>query len=162
MAWVGYFPKYPALGWKSSGAKYMCMLEGHFVVSAQCLEIEIWKEKFPLQLADAAPYAIVFFAIQGRCLDGRWGKLGCIFKALCFLTVAREKVDKSGAPEKEDHLKHWFSESLNNYLLVLPTQNTLHLPTWLYLPAPCLPRRPVFFHLDLVDFLFLLLPPSCS
>lgn len=67
----------------------------------------------------------------------RWqvrGSLDVFLMLSGFLTVAREKVDKSGAPQKEGHLKHWFSESLNNYLLVLPPQNTLHLPTWLHPP----------------------------
>lgn len=65
----------------------------------------------------------------------RWqvrGSLGLFLKLSGFLTVARENVDKRGAQQKAGHLKHWFSDSLNNYLLVPLPQNILDLPTWLH------------------------------
>lgn len=48
----------------------------------------------------------------------RWqvrGRLGLFLKLSGFLAVAKEKVDKREAQQKEGRLKHWFSESLNNY-----------------------------------------------
>lgn len=44
----------------------------------------------------------------------RWqvrGSLALFLKLSGFLTIARKKVDKKGARQKEGHLKHWFSES---------------------------------------------------
>lgn len=122
-------------GWKVSRNKYTCTLEGYFLVSTQCLKIGPYLNgKVSSMSSGGGSLCCRLLRYPGTVF--RWqvrGSLGLFLKLSGFLTVARENVDKRGAQQKAGHLKHWFSESLNNYLLVLLPQNILDLPTWLHL-----------------------------
>ena len=47
------------------------------------------------------------------------GKRGSIFKGLWFSDCRQGEGGQKRSTVKEGHLKHWFSESVNDYLLVL-------------------------------------------
>ena len=71
------------------------------------------------------------------------GKLRSVFKDLWFFDCCQGEGGQKRSTAKEGHLKHLFSESLNNYLLVLKYVASAHLT-----PSPLLPylfRKSLFF-----------------